>query len=60
MFAVMDRDLSVTSTGGRLLILGDINIRAGDLTLSGMRIELDQNTNAITLTAGGGFAHRQC
>ena len=52
MFAVMDRDLSVTSTGGRLLILGDINIRAGDLTLSGMRIELDQNTNAITLTAG--------
>ena len=52
MFAVMDRDLSLTSTGGRLLILGDINIRAGDLTLSGMRIELDQNTNAITLTAG--------
>ena len=51
MFAVMDRDLSVTSPG-RLLILGDINIRAGDLTLSGMRIELDQNTNAITLTAG--------
>ena len=51
MFAVMDRDLSVTSPG-RLLILGDINIRAGDLTLSGMRIELDQNTNAITLTGG--------
>ena len=52
MFAVMDRDLTLTSNGGRLFIGGNINIGAGDLTLSGTSIELSQLVKDITLTAG--------
>ena len=51
MFAMSGRALSLTSTGGRLLIRGNINIGAGDLFLSGMGIELDRS-GAITLTGG--------
>ena len=55
MFDVMDRALSLTSTGSRLVIRGSINIGAGDLFLSGTGsgtgIELDSG-GTITLTGG--------
>ena len=52
MFAVMDRDLSLTSNGGRLFIGGNINIGAGNLFLSGTSIELSQIVSSIALTGG--------
>ena len=51
MFAVMDRDLSLTSAR-RLLVFGDINIGTGDLFLSGRSIDLPSSPNAVTFTGG--------